>query len=110
MTKIDKTLKNWERASSENWKTVEAVLKRNGFFQEGDSHGTHYSFIHPILRLLVKKFSGAPLIAPYGPDGRIEVIRHGKTVPAYILTRIIEALSIIEEYNRLEKPDEDEGL
>ena len=108
MTKKDKTLKKWEQATSETWKTVEAVLKREGFVQDCASDGTHYSFVHPVLALLVKKFPRAPLIAPYGPDGRIEIIRHGKIVYGYILERISDALTIIEDYYRLEESGEAE--
>jgi len=108
LAKIDKTLEKWEQASSEKWDTVEAVLKRKGFKQKGDSDGTHYSFIHPALSALIKKFPKQPqILAPYGPDGRIEVIRQGKRVPGYILRRIKEALFVIEEYVRLEKPNKE---
>ncbi len=108
MTKKDKTLKKWEHATSETWKTVEAALKRSGFVQCGDSNGTHYSFVHPVLALLVKKDPRALLIAPYGPDGRIEIIRHGKIVYGYVLQRILDALAIIEKHYRLEESGEAE--
>lgn len=109
MAKKEKTLQKWERATSETWETVEAVLKRNGFIEKGKSDGSHHSFVHPALAHLVKKFPRAAIIAPYGPDGRIEIIcHHGQTVPGYILERILDALQIIDDYYRLENSGKEE--
>lgn len=107
MAKKDKIIKKWETTTScETWETVKSVLEREGFKQKGQPNGSHSSFVHPTLTQIIKKASveaKRTILKPYGPDGRVVIIRSGNKVPSYVLKRIFDALSIIEDFERIEK-------
>ncbi len=94
MTRREKILEKWQRATDENIDTVEAVLGYYGFTCVSNKGGSHKTFYHPKL---VEAYTQDPIaLEDFGPEGLLTIpISGGKRVKGIYLRNMLKALSLV---------------